>query len=131
MKQDDAQDPIPSQSSIHKATHHRRAEKVNAEGVLWSPQISEQALDSTSSQTGTITISLPGLPDGVNVTRNRDNFYVNDGHTLLERNEVRVSAFPCLCFHLVTELPCLPYLCTLDSLESGRKAGACLGLTCN
>lgn len=62
-------------------------------------QISEQALDSTSSQTGTITIGLPGLPDGVNVTRNHDNFYVNDGNTLLERDEVRVSLPPPLSSH--------------------------------
>lgn len=54
-------------------------------------QISEQALDSTSSTEGIITISLPGLPDGVNVTRSRDTFFVNDGNTLVERNEVRVS----------------------------------------
>lgn len=56
-------------------------------------QISEQALESSSSAEGTITISLPGLPDGVNVTRSRDTFLVNDGQTLLERNEVRVSLY--------------------------------------
>lgn len=71
-------------------------------------QISEQAIDSTSSAQGTITISLPGLPDGVNVTKSQDTFFVNDGRTLLERNEVRASnlfsvliAVLCLACHAI------------------------------
>lgn len=54
-------------------------------------QLSEQALASTSSRLGTITLELPGLPEGVTVTRASESFFVDEGNTLLERNEVRVS----------------------------------------
>lgn len=53
-------------------------------------QLTEQAWESTSGRTGTVTIALPGLPDGVTVTRGTDTFFVDEGNTLLERNEVRV-----------------------------------------
>lgn len=64
-------------------------------------QITEQALDSTSSQQGTITIGLPGLPDGVNVTKSVEHFFVDDGRILLERNEVRVRSSPPFCLQIL------------------------------
>ena len=90
-------------------------------------QISEQSIDSTSSSEGTITISLPGLPDGVNVTRSRDTFFVNDGRTFLERNETRVSVY---MIAVSTSLYPMQLTCILavDMLNGDKLAESQMGL---
>ena len=49
----------------------------------------EQAYGSNAAL-GTILVTLPGLPNGVKVTRNNDSFLIHAGTTINERDELMV-----------------------------------------
>lgn len=116
---------IDKQLRVRKAGAFSQSIKVQGLRL----QLTEQAFESTSSQQGTITLELPGLPEGVNVTRACETFFVNEGTTLLERNEVRVWSFPIrfasyepfLSAKFYSPLVLLNILCTIGICRPGFR----------